>query len=145
MSFLLQYNHKFRINSVPGTTPGTLLDIKRGITSIDPDNNEDISQDYYYDGNGSASSDVIGLQTVISFEGHRDYADPAQNFIFSLTNKLGPDRVTNFEWELPDGTEISGEVTVANIKDPGGDANSKGEIEFEIHFNGLPTVTPPTP
>lgn len=142
MSFLLQYNHKFRINSTPGITPGTMLDIARGITSIDPDNNEDIDQTYYYDGGGSASSDVIGFQKVISFEGHRDYADPAQNFIFSLTNKLGPDRVTDFEWELPDGSIISGEATVANIKDPGGDANSKGEIEFEIHFNGLPLVTP---
>ncbi|WP_281659127.1 capsid protein [Halobacillus sp. Cin3] len=140
-AFLLQYNHKFRINTAPGTDPGTLTPIAAGITSIDPNNNEETDESFYYDGDGGGSTDVTGIKKVITFEGHRKYGDAAQDFIFGLTNKTGPDRKTDFEWEFPDGQLIKGPVTIVNIKDPGGDANSKGEISFEIHFEGLPEVT----
>lgn len=144
MSFLLQYNNVFEIDSTPSATPGseTFLTIAEGIISVTPANNEVLDQQQYYAGMGNAETDVIGLQKTLTFSGHREYTDPAQNYIMGLASETGPERKTTFRWTLPDGTIIEGPCTVANITEPGGEAASKGEIEFEIHFNGKPTVTP---
>lgn len=143
-AFLLQYNHVFEINSTPtaGVGAETYLRIAAGISNVTPSNNEEIDQTAYYDGGGNSESDVIGLQKTITFSGHRKYGDPAQDYIMGLASTLGPDRKTTFKWTFPDGMILEGPVTVANITEPGGEANNKGEIEFEIHFAGAPTVTP---
>lgn len=145
-AFLLQHGYKFDINKAVDAldTAEDWLRIAGGIKSVDPDNSEEIAQDYYYDGDGNAETDVIGMQKVYAFSGHRKYGNAAQDFIFNtLSHVVGPERRVAFRITYPDGTKLSGPATIANIKDPGGDANSKGEIEFEIHFAGLPTVTPP--
>lgn len=143
-SFLLQYNNVFEINSTPaaGTGAETYLPIAEGIMSVTPANNETLDQQQYYADMGNGSTDVIGIQKTLTFSGHRDYEDAAQNYIMGLASEIGPARKTDFKWTLPDGTIIEGPCTVANITEPGGDAAAKGEIEFEIHFNGKPTVTP---
>jgi hypothetical protein len=140
--FELMNAHSFSINTVPGTTPGTLAVIGKGITNVEPSNNEELSQDKYLDGGGFGETDVIGAQTVLSFSGHRFYGDLAQDFIMGLMLKLGDDRRTNFEWTEPDGGKFTGACTIANISGPSGSAGAKGEISFEIHFNGEPTYTP---
>jgi hypothetical protein len=140
--FELMNAHAFSINTVPGTTPGTLAVIGKGITNVEPSNNEELSQDKYLDGGGFGETDVIGAQTVLSFSGHRFYGDPAQDFIMGLMLKLGEDRRTNFEWTEPDGGKFTGACTIANISGPSGAAGAKGEISFEIHFNGEPIYTP---
>ena len=38
---------------------------------------------------------------------------------------------------------FEGSCTIANISGPSGDAGAKGDISFEIHFNGNPEYTPP--
>jgi hypothetical protein len=145
MSFALMNEHGFNINTTPGVTPGTMALIAAGITNVEPNNNEEISQDKYLDGDGYGESDVIGAQTVLTFTGHRKYGDTAQDFIFSKMLELGSGRRTNFEWTEPDGGKFTGSCTIANITGPSGDAGAKGEISFEIHFNGKPVYTPPTP
>jgi hypothetical protein len=140
--FELMNAHSFSINTAPGTTPSTLAVIGKGITNVEPSNNEELSQDKYLDGGGFGETDVIGAQTVLSFSGHRFYGDPAQDFIMGLMLKLGDDRRTNFEWTEPDGGKFTGACTIANISGPSGSAGAKGEISFEIHFNGEPTYTP---
>lgn len=140
--FELMNAHSFKINTVPGTTPGTMSAIAKGITNVEPSNNEELSQDKYLDGAGFGETDVIGAQTVLAFTGHRYYGDPAQDFIMGLIHKLGEERRTNFEWTEPDGGKFTGDCTIANISGPSGAAGAKGEISFEIHFNGKPTYTP---
>lgn len=143
MSFELMNSHTFEINTTPGTAPGTLAAIAKGINNVEPDNNEELSQDKYIDGDGYGETDVIGAQTILSFKGHRYYGDPAQDFIFGLALEVGSARRTDFTWTEPDGGKFTGPCTIANIKGPSGDAGSKGEISFEVHFNGKPTYTPP--
>lgn len=143
MGFELMNAHNFRINTTPGVVPGTLAAIAKGITNVEPSNNEELSQDKYLDGDGFGETDVIGAQTVLAFTGHRDYEDAAQNFIFGKLLELGASRRTNFEWTEPDGGMFTGNCTIANISGPSGGAGSKGEISFEIHFNGKPTYTAP--
>jgi hypothetical protein len=141
--FELMNAHTFSINTTPGTDPGTLAPIAKGITNVEPANNEELSQDKYMDGNGFGETDVIGAQTTLAFTGHRDYEDAAQKFIFSKVLELGTGRRTNFEWTEPDGGKFTGDCTIANISGPSGAAGSKGEISFEIHFNGKPEYTAP--
>lgn len=139
MSFLLNYNYKFEVTPA-GKDP--LLDsmvIATGITSVDPDNNEESDETYYYDGGGAAERDITGFMMSYGFEGHRNYGNPAQDYIFSLANKTGPDRKCFFKVTEPNGDVWEGAATISDITLPGGDANSKGEVSFTISFDGQPT------
>lgn len=147
MSFLLNHGYKFEIEIKTETETITKARIAKGITSVDPDNNEESEETYYYDGGGAAERDITGFMLSYSFEGHRFYGDKAQDYIFSLTNKTGPARKTTFTVTEPNGDKWEGPATISEIKAPGGDANSKGEIEFTVSFDGMPTFTkaPVTP
>lgn len=144
-AFLIQAGYKFEFNparDAGSVTEGWLV-IAGGISNVSPEGNEEIDQTAYYDGGGFASSDVIGKQDVYSFEGHRLYGDAAQDYIFdNLAHKVGPARNGTFRVTDPKGNTLVGNSTVANISGAGGAANSKGEVSFEIHYNGLPTFTP---
>lgn len=144
--FALNSENKFEIDVTPGSAE-TYEILAAGLSTFDPQWNEELDQTQYMDGDGFASSDVTGAQLVISFEGHRKFGDAAQDFIASLQPALGEDRKTNFKWTDANGDEFSGNVTVANIVGGGGDANAKNTFSFEIHFNGKPTFTaaPVTP
>ena len=143
--FELMNKNKFEINTTPGISPGSYALIAAGITNVELNNNEELSQDRYLDSDGYGETDIIGAQLVLTFSGHRKYGDPAQDFIFGTLLELGPNRRTEFRWTEPDGGVFEGECTIANITGPSGDAGAKGEISFEIHFNGKPDYTPPSP
>lgn len=139
--FNLNYEQKFEIDiDETGSTPD-LQEIAAGITTVEFGNNEETDQSRYYDGDGSAETDIIGNQLVLTFSGHRLYGDPAQDFIMDKLTKIGANRRTDFNWTQPSGEKFEGNCTIANIQPGGGDAGAKGEISFEIHFNGKVTVT----
>ena len=142
--YLLNSGNIFEIDVTPEAT-ATYEMLKSGIMSVDISNNDEVSQDFYLDGEGYAQTSVTGGQVTLSFSGDRDYTDLAQNYIYNNSLSLGCDRVTNFRWTNPNGDTLEGSVTIANIEYPSGDVNAKGEIGFEIHFNGKPTFTPATP
>lgn len=110
--------------------------LAKGIMSAEPDNNEETDQTKYLDGDGFGETDVIGAQLIVAFSGHRYYGDPAQDYIYSNMLKLGAGRRTDFRWTQPNGDVLEGSCTIAAITGPSGDAGAKGEIGFEIHFNG---------
>ncbi|WP_277640111.1 phage tail tube protein [Bacteroides graminisolvens] len=139
-AFLLNYGYTFEVTE--GLAGVTQLPIAAGITNVEPDSNEESDEKYYYDGGGLGERDVIGIMLTYAFSGDRDYNDDAQNYIFGLATKTGPDRKTNFTVTEPNGDSYTGKATISEIKLPGGDANSKGEVEFTISFDGLPTFTP---
>ena len=145
MSFDLMNAHKFSINTTPNEASESYARLAKGFNNAEPNFNEETSQDKYFDGSGYAETDVIGAQLTISLSGHRFYGDPAQDYIFGTVLELGPARRTTFKWEEPDGGIFEGPCTIANISGPSGEAGAKGEISCEIHFNGKPTYTPPTP
>jgi hypothetical protein len=143
MPFELMNRHKFELDVNPlGVANYALLAV--GISNVSPANNEALSQDNYLSGAGFGETDVIGAQVVLAFTGHRNYGDQAQDFIFSKSLEIGTSRRTNFKWTEPNGGVFTGSCTIANISGPSGDAGAKGEISFEIHFNGKPTYSGPT-
>ncbi len=115
-----------------------------GLTTATPGNNETVDQKSYLDDDGGQSSEVTGFQYTLAFSGDRIPGDAAQDFIFNRIFALGESRHTNFRATGADGTVISGDVTIANITPPGGDANAVQACGFELHFNGKPTITPPS-
>lgn len=149
MSFVLMNQYQLEIDTTPSSTPGseTYELLAAGITSIEPANNDEIDQTAYMDGNGWGTSTVTGAQLTYSVSGHRKTGDAAQDYIFSggVQFGLGDARETKAKLTDPDGNTIEGPVTIANIEGPSGEANSKGEISFELHFNGQPIFTPAGP
>jgi hypothetical protein len=142
--FPLMNEHTFEINTGNDVTP-VWSAVAGGINNVEPANNEELAQDKYLDGGGFGETDVIAAQLTLAFSGHRKYGDAAQDFIFAKSLTLGNSRRTEFRWTQPDGSVFEGNATIANISGPSGDAGAKGEISFEIHFNGLPEYTPATP
>ena len=140
--FLLQSKNKLEINTTPSAEEPTYVRLAAGITDLEPDPNEETSQDVYLDGDGFGETDVTGAQLIVSISGHRKYGDPAQDYIYGLQMELGPARRTTFRLTLPDGATYEGPCTIANIVGPGGAAGEKGAISFEIHFAGKPEYTP---
>ena len=142
IAFALNYTNLYMIDTTPEEKTPTWARVGAGINSVKWDGNEKSSDDDYYDGEGQASTEVTGGQIVGSFSGHRKFGDPAQDYIASLAVKYGAKRHTNFKRIAPDGTVTTGDVTLANISEGGGDPNSKGDFSFEARFNGLPVIEP---
>lgn len=140
--FLLQSKHLLELDIDPSSDTEKFERLAAGITGMDPDPNDEVAQDKYFDGEGFGETDVTGSQLVLTFSGHRKYGDKVQDYIFSLLLEPGPKRRTTLQWTLPNGDNFEGSVTIANITGPGGEAGEKGEIGFELHFNGKPEFTP---
>lgn len=140
-----ELNHKNEFYVDEGSAEEATKRIGGGISTFGTESNEETDDTAYLDGGGVSTSDVIGGQPAVTFEGHRLYGDVAQDFIFSLQHLYNQDRVVKFRWVQPDGTVIAGPATVMNIEGPGGDANAKGEVAFEIRFRGAPTITEAVP
>lgn len=143
--FLLNFATLLEINTTPEAAAGqeNWARIAAGISGLDPATNDEVDQTKYMDGEGYGSSDVTGGQLTIALSGHRDYADPAQNFIFGRRFGFGGNRKTTARVTYADGGQVQGSITIANITGPGGDAGAKGDIGFEIHFNGKPAIVDP--
>jgi len=139
-SFELNFQDLYEIDITPLTT-ATYVRLAVGISTGEADNNEDLAQDKYLDGDGFGSTDVIGAQHIVSFSGHRVVGNVAQDYIAAMKLELGDARKTHLRYTDAAGNQISGAVTLANIKDGGGDAGAKKDFTFEAHFNGKPTYT----
>lgn len=142
IGFALNYTNLYLINVTPEAEKPTWARLGQGISSAKPNDSDETSEDYYYDGDGGSDSAVTGGSHGYDFSGHRYYGNRAQDFIAGLKFKTGAARITDFMHIGPDGRTISGKATVKDIVDNGGDANSKGEFSCSIMYNGAPKVEP---
>jgi hypothetical protein len=142
-SFELNFQDLYEIDTTPLTT-ATYVRLGVGIATGEADNNENLAQDSYLDGEGFGSTDVIGAQHIVSFSGHRVIGNTAQDYVAAMKLELGDARKTRLRYTDAAGNVISGNVTLANIKDGGGEAGAKKDFSFEAHFNGKPTYTAKT-
>lgn len=132
--FYLQSEHKLEI-SANGTSGW--MRVAAGIKSFEPEGNEQVDQSSYLDGD---ETDITGGQLVLKLSGHRAVGDAAQDWIFDRQFTYGASRRGFARWTLPGGTvQFTFPCTIANIKGASGEANQKGEIEFEIHANATLT------
>ncbi len=135
-------SYKMSINTTPTAETETMATLEAGISNIAQAINEVTEQMTYLGDEGWGTTEVVGAQFIITLTGKRKVGDTAQDYIFGKALALAEERKTNFEIEDPDGNTISGDVTIAKIGMPSGDANkSTGDISIELHFNGKPTYT----
>lgn len=80
---------------------------------------------------------------TITLSGKRNIGDTGNDFVAGKAYKNGHDAEAYFEWEFPDGTTVSWENAVIDIKNNGGgDSTNVAGLEFDVISNGKPTVTP---
>jgi len=139
-TFEMNFNYLFQIDTTPEGATRTWARLARGISSITPNNNENKDQTAYLDGNGWASSDVIGKQRTYDVVGHRVVGDIAQDYIASKELALGDDCKTNFQAFDSRGRKISGSVTINSVVIGGGDAQGKVDFACSLDLNGEPTL-----
>lgn len=80
---------------------------------------------------------------TITLSGKRNIGDAGNDYVAGKQFVNGRNAEGYFEWELPDGTSISWEAAVFDVKNcGGGDSTNVGPLEFDVISNGKPTVTP---
>ena len=139
-SFVLNFQDLFEIDTTPLTT-ATYARLAVGISSAVPSNNEVLAEDTYLDGDGYGSSDVIGAKFRLEFSGHRVVGNAAQDYIVGKKLELGDARKTHLKYTDAQGNIISGNITLCEIEEGGGDAGAKKELSFKADFSGKPTFT----
>lgn len=145
MSFEINYQELHEIDVTPNGVTRTYKRLGAGISSVDPETNEDIDQSQYIADDGNGSSTVLSMQLIMSCSGHRLVGDEAQDYIASVRMQKGSGRNSNYRFTDASGNQLSGACTLANVKIGGGDAAGKKEISFEVHMNGKPSETIASP
>lgn len=127
------------------TEPTELFELADGIQEVSPSQDEQSETYEYYGDKGGSNTDITRVTGVYAFTGHRKYAtDPAQEFVRDRLGKSGQDRIVFFKHTEPDGRVMSGNATLSGIVHTGGSANSRGNFECQITFNGVPNDTKAT-
>jgi len=116
--------------------------LEKGWSNLSKSLNEVINQFSYFGDSGFGSTEVSGMQIIITLSGTRYVGDTAQDYIFGEAVQYGllDNRKTNFII-THGGVTLTGEITICNIVDTGGDPNALATISCEFHFNGLPAIT----
>lgn len=79
---------------------------------------------------------------TISVNGKRNVSDTGNDFVAGLSFLNGRDAEGYFGWTFPDGTIVSWDNAVYNVKNIGaGDSTAVGPLEFDVMSNGKPTIT----
>ena len=79
---------------------------------------------------------------TISVNGKRNIGDTGNDFVAGMAFLNGRDVEGYFAWTFPDGTVVSWDNAIYNVKNIGaGDSTGVGPLEFDVMSNGKPTVT----
>lgn len=96
-----------------------------------------------YDTEGWKRRLMTGKGITISVNGKRNIGDAGNDFVAGLKFKNEQEAEGYFGWTFPDGTIVSWDNAIYNIKNvAAGDATAVGPLEFDVLSNGKPTVTP---
>ncbi len=78
---------------------------------------------------------------TISVTGKRNVGDTGNDYVADKAFKNGRDAEGYFAWTFPDGTTVSWDMAVINVKNIGaGDSTAVGPLEFDVLSNGKPTI-----
>lgn len=143
IGFAMNYTNLYLIDTTPDAASRTWARVGQGILTAEPDNEDETAEDYYFDGAGAAETDVTGVKLGYKFSGNRCYGNASQDYICGLSVESGGKRKTYLRHIAPNGRIIDGSVTITDIVDGGGDANSKGTFEFAARLNGRPNIVSP--
>lgn len=141
----LNWQILFKIDVTPEAETRTMALISEGLKTGQSQNTDNIYSAEYWSGQGYPEVTVTGAQNMVTLEFDRRKGDPAQDYILGTIRNLGCGRVTYAEVIQSDGTVKKGNVTIANVTEPGGGAVEVQSFSAELHFQGKPDVIAPAP
>ena len=148
---LVAHGIQVEIDTTPNGASSTWVPFGNGVENIDEALNETVQQYFFYANRGFASNFVTGMAPAYTCTGRRIIGDAAQDYIFNPARKFGlmVERNTNLRISVGQagGTiaQITGPITIANMKDIGGATTDGTPISFELRINGKPTISIITP
>lgn len=115
------------------------------INNVEDDSDEETEDQGFYDGDGTAETDVISVKKTYTFSGYYDDEDPAMRFIGSLEFETGEARKIMFKQERTNGQVLEGIATVSGIVTTGGEATEYATFECTISWDRKPEGVSGTP
>lgn len=134
----------------PDTPPteGKYMWIAKGIKESAPENGAEDDDVAYFDGDGTKEKVITSKSRGRSFEGHRDYADKAQNFVVDKEDAVADDLIVWYKEVTPDGKSYKeGLARLSEIEVGDGEASELETIKFQVNWSRTPEkheITPAT-
>lgn len=129
-------------NSEHPDTPPTedkYMWIAKGIKESAPENDAEDDDVAYFDGDGTKEKVITSKSRGRSFEGHRDYADKAQNFVVDKEDAVADDLIVWYKEVTPDGKSYKeGLARLSEIEVGDGEASELETIKFQVNWSRTP-------
>lgn len=125
----------------PDTPPtdDKYLWIAKGIKESAPENDAEDDDVAYFDGDGTKEKVITSKSRGRSFEGHRDYADKAQNFVVDKEDAVADDLIVWYKEVTPDGKSYKeGLARLSEIEVGDGEASELETIKFQVNWSRTP-------
>lgn len=125
----------------PDTPPteDKYLWIAKGIKESAPENDAEDDDVAYFDGDGTKEKIITSKSRGRSFEGHRDYADKAQNFVVDKEDAVADDLIVWYKEVTPDGKSYKeGLARLSEIEVGDGEASELETIKFQVNWSRTP-------
>ena len=103
--------------------------IAKGIKESAPENDAEDDDVAYFDGDGTKEKVITSKSRGRSFEGHREYADKAQNFVVDKEDAVADDLIVWYKEVTPDGKSYKeGLARLSEIE----------TIKFQVNWSRTP-------
>lgn len=113
--------------------------IAKGIKESAPENDAEDDDTAYFDGDGTKEKVITSKSRGRSFEGHRDYADKAQNFVVDKEDAVADDLIVWYKEVTADGkTYKEGLARLSEIEVGDGEASELETIKFQVNWSRTP-------
>ena len=113
--------------------------IAKGIKESAPENDAEDDDVAYFDGDGTKEKVITSKSRGRSFEGHRDYADKAQNFVVDKEDAVADDLIVWYKEVTADGkTYKEGLARLSEIEVGDGEASELETIKFQVNWSRTP-------
>lgn len=113
--------------------------IAKGIKKSAPENDAEDDDVAYFDGDGTKEKFITSKSRGRSFEGHRDYADKAQNFVVDKEDAVADDLIVWYKEVTADGkTYKEGLARLSEIEVGDGEASELETIKFQVNWSRTP-------
>lgn len=113
--------------------------IAKGIKESAPENDAEDDDVAYFSGDGTKEKIITSKSRGRSFEGHRDYADKAQNFVVDKEDAVADDLIVWYKEVTPDGKSYKeGLARLSEIEVGDGEASELETIKFQVNWSRTP-------
>lgn len=131
--------------SNPTKEPTEWMELAKWVAEVNDDTDETITDEAYYDGDGTTETTVTAVKIAYSFTGTYDPEDKAQAHIASLKTKTGDGRkVWHKVVQSDKKKQYVGVSTATEIKAGSGAAGDYEAFGCKLSYNAIPKESVPS-